>query len=57
MTARDYSICIDGNAVASHKPLLTKDFGNLAALKFLAPPTITEAFEMVNVIDDIRITK
>lgn len=57
LDARNYSVCIDEEVVASYKALVTQDFGNLHSLKFLAPPTITEAFEMVYVVDEIRITK
>lgn len=57
LDARTYSICIDGQVVASNKALFTQDFEDLHALKFFAPPTVTEAFEMAYVVDEIRITK
>lgn len=57
LDTRKYSICIDNQAVASNKPLFTSDFEDLHSLKFFAPSTITEAFQMVYVIDEIRITK
>ena len=57
LNTRKYSICIDNQAVASGKPLLTSDFEDLHSLLFFTPPTITEAFQLVYLIDDIRITK
>lgn len=56
MDTRKYSICIDDNVVVSHKAFLSSGFTDLYKLCFFAPPTITEAFPSVYVVDDIRIT-
>lgn len=57
LDARTYSICIDEEPVVSNQALLSEDFGSLHSLEFFAPAMITEAFDMVYVVDDIRITK
>lgn len=54
---RNYSICINNEVVASNKPFLQDEFTNINLLRFYAPPTITEAFSITYVVDDIRITK
>ncbi|MHC4338368.1 MAG: hypothetical protein ACYSTG_10565 [Planctomycetota bacterium] len=57
MDERKYSVCIDDEVVAANKTFLQDDFTNLHLLRFFAPATITEAFSMTYVVDDIRITK
>ena len=52
-----FSICVNDEVVVSNKAFLDANFTNLHSLQFFAPATITEAFEMVFVVDDIRITK
>ncbi len=54
---RKYSICINDEVVASNKTFLQDDFTNLHLLRFSAPATITEAFPMTYVVDEIRITR
>ncbi|MEE9554349.1 MAG: hypothetical protein V3W18_08645 [candidate division Zixibacteria bacterium] len=54
---RNYSICIDDKVLIKKKAFLTSDFMDLYSLQFFVTPTITEAFKMVYVVDDIRITK
>ncbi len=56
LDTRKFSICIDDEVVASNKALF-EDFTNLHALRYWATPTITEAFESIYIVDDIRITK
>lgn len=52
-----FSICVNDEVVVSNKAFLDANFANLHSLQFFAPAIITEAFEMVFVVDDIRITK
>ncbi|TKJ33687.1 MAG: hypothetical protein CEE38_20090 [Planctomycetes bacterium B3_Pla] len=52
-----YCICIDGEVLVSDEPLLASNFTDLHALQFQTPQTITEAFESVYIVDDIRIAK
>lgn len=54
---RKYSVCINDEVVASNKTFLQDDFTNLHLLQFFAPATITEAFLMTCVVDEIRITR
>ncbi len=57
MDIRRFSICIDEIAVVMNKPISNGSFSNVAMLHFFAAGTVTEAFQMLYVIDDIRITK
>lgn len=57
LDARNYSICINDEWVVSDKALMDANFGNLQSLRFFVPGTVTEALEMVYVVDDIRISK
>ena len=57
LDSRTYSICVDDSTAVSDKALFSPDFGTLHSLKFFAPATITEAFDMIYVVDEIRITK
>lgn len=57
LDARTYSACIDNKVLINNNTILTPNFEQLKSQQFLAPPTINEAFEMVYVVDDIRITK
>ncbi len=57
LDSRNYSICIDNKVVVNKKAFLTSDFMDLHSLQFFVTPTITEAFKMVYVVDDMRITK
>jgi hypothetical protein len=51
-----YSICINDEVVAADKAFQDEDFTNLHSLKFIDPQTITEAFDSIYVVDDIRLT-
>lgn len=57
LDAKRYSICIDGEVLASNKPLLAGDFTDLHSLQFHVFPGIFEGFMSVNIVDDIQITK
>lgn len=52
-----FSICVNDEVVVSNKAFLDANFASLHSLRFFAPASLTEAFEMVFVVDDIRITK
>lgn len=54
---RRYAICIDEEVVAANKAFLSEQFEDLSALKYFMAPTITEAFENIYIVDDIRVTK
>ncbi|TKJ36975.1 MAG: hypothetical protein CEE38_08705 [Planctomycetes bacterium B3_Pla] len=54
---RRYSVCIDGEVLASNIPLIASTFIDLHSLRFNVFPTDSPGFESENVIDDIRITK
>ena len=57
MDEKLYAVCIDGEPVQNYTPFLDQDFGELRMAKLIAPPTVTEAFEMVYLIDEFRIIK
>lgn len=57
MDERKYSICIDGEAVASNNNFTDNSFSNVSKVRFFAPATVTEAFPMTYIVDDIRILK
>ncbi|UCD85543.1 MAG: hypothetical protein JSU92_04965 [Deltaproteobacteria bacterium] len=57
MDSRRYSICINGEAVASNKPIQNSSFSDVGMVRFFTPATVTEAFSMTYIIDDIRILK
>ncbi len=56
LDARRATICIDDALVAVNREFWQGEFEDLHALRFLAPPTITEGFPTSYVVDDIRIT-
>ena len=57
LDCKKYAICINEEVVTANKDFIDNDFVNRNSLKIFIPPTITEAFQNVFVIDDIRVTK
>lgn len=52
-----YTICINDKVVANRKSFCDAGFSNCYALKISIPAKVTEGFENVYVIDNIRITR
>jgi hypothetical protein len=52
-----FSMRIDGNPVATAKPVLDSEFKDIHLLRFEYAPAIVEAFPGISVIDDILIKK
>ena len=57
LDARRYWICIGGEEVLSDRPFASEGFTELHSLDFFVAHAVLEAFPMVYVVDDIRITK
>ena len=57
MDSKKYSICINGEVVVKNKNFLSAEFEDFEALKFYLNAEITEAFESIYLVDDIRISK
>ena len=57
LDTQKFSICINDEVVVSNRAFLDDNVANLHSLKFFGPATITEAFDMAFVVDEIRITK
>jgi len=57
LDTRKFSICIDDEVVASYKAFLVEEFLNVHSLQYFVAPTITEAFQNIYIVDEIRIMK
>jgi hypothetical protein len=57
MNTKKVSLCINNQLVISNRDFSASGFEDLHSLQFYSPATITEAFESVYVVDDLRMTK
>lgn len=57
LSLKVYKVCIEGNMVAAHKPFHSSAAMDLQGLKFIAPATVTEAFQADYVVDEIKLSK